>query len=216
MNSFFKITITVMVTSRLNYLKIFFKTYRITLLMESVIALPQKNRIRGGYLPRHLHVTIPSSSIQRCSWHYDIDGCGRLSRVRGRLHPTTLGISKRRIWQRVSAFGAFCDPLYEQSYQWVPVIPQELGGVNSPINEILLKRSALTPYRVAFEKCRRQQDSVYIDVTFDYGREENNMTVGLQKPIAILLKISDSDSDGKGNDGDNDSDDANDMEIIYN
>jgi hypothetical protein len=152
-----------------------------------------------------VHVNCsPTLERNSTSWQYDIDSCGRVCRVQGLLQTSTLQISKRKVWQRVSAFGLLCEQFYEQSYQWVPVIPQALGGVNSPMNEILLKKSALCQYRVEFERCLCMQVPMYIDVAFDYGQDESNMVVGLQKPAIILLKLSDSELS------------CDDIEIIYN
>ena len=140
-----------------------------------------------------------------------MDEIGRLCRVTGLLHPPSLGfeVSKRRHWQRVCAFGLIRDSLCDQQgnsqYQYVPVIPQELGGVNSPLNEVLMSTAALRQYRPHFEDCLRKQTAMIIDVKLDYGPDDKNMAIGLQKPISIPLKLSD--------DGQDELDDS--IEIIY-
>lgn len=123
-------------------------------------------------------------------------------------------ISKRKQWQRISAYGHVRDHLCKvNQYLWVPVIPQELGGINSPLNEVLMSRAALRLYRPHFETLLRLGNNklpavtMFIDVTLEYGPAEANMAMGLQKPATILLKLTETESaDEEGDD----------MKIIYN
>jgi hypothetical protein len=168
----------------------------INLLTDACSAVPQSIRVRGGYLPRLLNVRVSEFSAKDSSptcWHYNVDDVGRLNRVRGCIFPHGNDVSKRKNWCYVSAFGQGRDHLCDsKQYIWVPIIPQELGGVNSPLNEILMSKEALRHYRLHFEQCIREQRSINIDITFDYGADATNMLMGLQKPAIILLKLSES------------------------
>ena len=166
--------------------------------------LPQKMRLRGGYLPRYLTLSFVKDGNE---WQYNIDGVGRLHRIQGILCVSDSVMSKRLAWNRISAFSEECCQLQEQNYMWVPAIPQVLGGVNSPFNEVLMRKRALEKYRLKFEMCRRKQFAQRIDIVFEYESNDSNIAVGLQKPTVVMLEISDENSEDSDEEG---------MEIIYN
>lgn len=184
------------------------KTSIIDTITQTCLQVPQTSRVRGGYLPRLLHIQL-SMSFSPQPWELEVDDMGRLKSVTATICPTQEDhqINKRRRWQRVSAFGKISDKLCEaDEYQWVPVIPQRFGGINSQLNEVLMSNHALRQYRLHFEKCLNLQNPINVNVTFDYGNNNTNMVVGLQKPVVILIKLSEQEA----------GDDDNIIDIIYN
>jgi hypothetical protein len=174
-------------------------------LVDTICSLPQRSRLRCGYLPRGLTLDINSSQ------HIQVDRNGRLCRYIGKIDPLMVrpplpqSSPPRVQWRHVisdpdmredcsdSDRGITSQQAQRESapkYRWAPLVPPSLGGVISPFNEIRLSHTALKSYALVLQRCQGDRREMYLDIELVYGEDSSIIDLSLPQPLYFIVKSS--------------------------